>query len=497
MSRRIALIYGPETPDGQAVVTSDYVVGTNDAVIAADASTDNPLIVTLPLAATRTLKSEVTVVKIDSSANPVSVIVQGADTISGVTSVNLSNQWDSLVVEAAGTGRWLRIQSGGGGTSDHGALTGLADDDHTQYALSDGSRGKFQVAEPDQTVSTSTNFATAGIEPGFVLYDGSGGDTLTLPSSNVRPGQTYLIVAGPADVTVAAASGEFINGYLPSYPITNGNVVAFVAYTGGVWYTGQRAGSMFDLPDLSTATTNDVLQLGSSGLPEWTDTVNLVNYSLVAADIPSLDAGKITTGTFATGRIPKLGASSYYSSGFYHFTPSEMISPGTFGNTTALTSGNLVAHKIVVFDDVTLNGAKMLVRTLGAAGAKLQAGIYASSGGRPNGAPLVTTGEIDLTTGTIPVYKNPTFSSVTLTAGTYFVVYWLNDTTTRIQLVDPSASGTPLWPIGTNTDTLLPSYSFTYASTYSSTMPTLTASNFSLVNSGVQNAPLWIKWKVA
>lgn len=29
---------------------------------------------------------------------------------------------------------------GGGGTSDHGALTGLADDDHTQYLLADGTR---------------------------------------------------------------------------------------------------------------------------------------------------------------------------------------------------------------------------------------------------------------------------------------------------------------------------------------------------------------------
>lgn len=35
---------------------------------------------------------------------------------------------------------------GGGGVTDHGALDGLADDDHTQYALADGSRGNFEVA---------------------------------------------------------------------------------------------------------------------------------------------------------------------------------------------------------------------------------------------------------------------------------------------------------------------------------------------------------------
>jgi len=34
----------------------------------------------------------------------------------------------------------------GSGVTDHGLLTGLADDDHTQYALADGSRGTFEVA---------------------------------------------------------------------------------------------------------------------------------------------------------------------------------------------------------------------------------------------------------------------------------------------------------------------------------------------------------------
>ncbi len=32
---------------------------------------------------------------------------------------------------------------GGGGVTDHGALTGLTDDDHSLYALADGTRGTF------------------------------------------------------------------------------------------------------------------------------------------------------------------------------------------------------------------------------------------------------------------------------------------------------------------------------------------------------------------
>jgi hypothetical protein len=40
-----------------------------------------------------------------------------------------------------------QIGSGtGGGVTDHGDLTGLADDDHPQYALTDGTRGNFEAA---------------------------------------------------------------------------------------------------------------------------------------------------------------------------------------------------------------------------------------------------------------------------------------------------------------------------------------------------------------
>lgn len=296
MSRRIALIYGPETPDGQAVVTSDYVVGVNDAVIAADASTDNPLIVTLPLAATRTLKSEVTVVKIDSTANPVSVIVQGSDTISGVTSVNLLNQWDSLVVEAAGTNRWLRIQSGGGGgTSDHGALTGLADDDHKQYQPVD-----------IHLVTGSADIAALGYNPGTVLYAGSGGDLITLPTPDVDySGRTYVVAAsasGGVDVDVEDSS--LINGTTATYSIDPNTAVSFVCLDGaGIWATTLVAGRQFDLPDYSAATVNDVLQIGAGGLPEWTDTVDLVD---VTADLVQFDTAASVTD--AVGQLRWNGA---------------------------------------------------------------------------------------------------------------------------------------------------------------------------------------------
>lgn len=49
---------------------------------------------------------------------------------------------------------------GGGGSSDHGQLTGLADDDHTIYSLADGSRGVFFV--PSGAKSSASDAGTAG-----------------------------------------------------------------------------------------------------------------------------------------------------------------------------------------------------------------------------------------------------------------------------------------------------------------------------------------------
>lgn len=58
-----------------------------------------------------------------------------------------------LGVDAIADGEFLKRvgdeivgAAGGGGVTDHGALTGLGDDDHPQYALADGSRGTFEVA---------------------------------------------------------------------------------------------------------------------------------------------------------------------------------------------------------------------------------------------------------------------------------------------------------------------------------------------------------------
>ena len=45
-----------------------------------------------------------------------------------------------FVLESIGPSVWTALDTSGGGVTDHGALTGLGDDDHTQYHLTDGTR---------------------------------------------------------------------------------------------------------------------------------------------------------------------------------------------------------------------------------------------------------------------------------------------------------------------------------------------------------------------
>jgi hypothetical protein len=68
-----------------------------------------------------------------------------------------------LQTNANGSTAWVTSSEG---TSDHGALSGLADDDHSQYVLADGSRG-FTNAVSGVSPSESYQLATKGYVDGF------------------------------------------------------------------------------------------------------------------------------------------------------------------------------------------------------------------------------------------------------------------------------------------------------------------------------------------
>jgi hypothetical protein len=86
---------------GITKVTANYTVQATDGTIQADA-TVGPLIITLLPAAS--VSSKVfPVVKIDSTANTVTVAATGMDRINGQNSITLSSQWQTIRPQSNGT----------------------------------------------------------------------------------------------------------------------------------------------------------------------------------------------------------------------------------------------------------------------------------------------------------------------------------------------------------------------------------------------------------
>ena len=93
----------------------------------------------------------------------------GAGTLGIVTSTGHSDG-DVLTIQADGTVDFETPS--GGGVTDHGALTGLADDDHTQYALANGQRWTTTPTASRAIVSDGSGYlvvsAVTATELGYV-----------------------------------------------------------------------------------------------------------------------------------------------------------------------------------------------------------------------------------------------------------------------------------------------------------------------------------------
>lgn len=97
---------------------------------------------------------------------------------------------------------------GGGGATDHGALTGLSGDDHTQYLLTNGSRNMTG----DLTVHKSN--------PNLILYptDANSPRVALRNSANALKGSIYQTVD---DLSVVSEDGDL---YLATQVTTGGNI---------------------------------------------------------------------------------------------------------------------------------------------------------------------------------------------------------------------------------------------------------------------------------
>lgn len=145
-----------------------------------------------------------------------------AGTPAGVVRFNT----DSTAVEVGTGSAWTTLGSGGGGgVTDHGALTGLSDDDHTQYALLAGRSGGQTVTGGTASGDDLTLRSTTDATKGDIIIADQGGNVLLgggATASEVRilepsgSGSNYTAIkaqAQGADVTYTLPASS-ADGYM-------------------------------------------------------------------------------------------------------------------------------------------------------------------------------------------------------------------------------------------------------------------------------------------
>jgi hypothetical protein len=172
----------------------------------------------------------------------------------------------------------------------------------------------------DQVKNDAASTLAANYTPGsgsFLLAAGAGANFPTPTPTNpiriaVMPAAKAYNPAtlAPADMRIYQATGKSgdtltgiaaIEGYADDKSFTTGDAVAMTITAGTI---GDIQGAVNALENATTSASvaaNVVYAgptSGGSAAPAFR--------AIVAADVPSLDAGKITTGTFATARLPAM-----------------------------------------------------------------------------------------------------------------------------------------------------------------------------------------------
>jgi hypothetical protein len=286
------------------------------------------------------------------------------NSVSGLAADDMQEAIDELAAEAI---------------TDHGALTGLADDDHTQYIKDSefGAKGRILIGTgsgtfDDLVVGTDTHVLTADSgETTGVKWAASSGTGIP---ETLLDAKGDLIVASAADTAARLAVGT--NGYVLAADSTESTGVKWVEIgdvpAGDLVQLASGAGSI-RIPGLAAHAGKE--GLGGGGIDEEYDTTTTgLTWSPTTPGTIDSDTTVPSHLYFewsGTGAVETLGLRSWSPAGAAAFDARCHLS---IMNTAA---GNTVATGLIVTDSGDANRAVVQV-TAAVTNAQVQAFTYAS-----------------------------------------------------------------------------------------------------------------------
>lgn len=121
--------------------------------------------------------------------------------------------------------RFVASEASGEGVSDHGALTGLADDDHGLYALADGTRGSFATEAQGSLADTATQPSdlgtSAALDVGTTAGTVAAGDDARLSNARTPTAHATSHQDGGAD-ELALDAAQITSGQLDIARVASG-----------------------------------------------------------------------------------------------------------------------------------------------------------------------------------------------------------------------------------------------------------------------------------